>query len=205
MHEEILTREQIELLPLMRRFNRTFYLVGGSAIALHLGHRRSIDFDLFSIQKPNRKEIQKRILANGYQIEKTFVASAEEYTIIINQVKMTFFHYPFEIPHPLKFKNIISLPSLLDLAAMKAYALGRRAKWKDYVDLFYLLKFHFSLSEISARASELFADLFSEKLFRVQLSYFDDIDYSEAIDYLVPPMNDLDIKKSLEEFALQEF
>lgn len=42
MHKEILDDNQIKLLPLLKEFKRTFYLVGGTAIALHLGHRRSI-------------------------------------------------------------------------------------------------------------------------------------------------------------------
>ena len=48
MHTEILSQEQSELFPYLKRFQRSFYLVGGTAIALHIGHRRSIDFDLFT-------------------------------------------------------------------------------------------------------------------------------------------------------------
>jgi len=48
MHKEILSPAQAKLLPLVKKFNKDFYLTGGTAIALHLGHRRSIDFDLFS-------------------------------------------------------------------------------------------------------------------------------------------------------------
>ena len=47
MHEEILNDDQQKLLPLMAQFRREYYLVGGTAIALHLGHRRSVDFDMF--------------------------------------------------------------------------------------------------------------------------------------------------------------
>ena len=49
MHKEILTDEQINLLPLVQLFNKDFGLVGGTAIAFHIGHRESIDFDLFSL------------------------------------------------------------------------------------------------------------------------------------------------------------
>jgi hypothetical protein len=48
MHERALTEKQIELFPLIHLFRKSFYLVGGTAIALHLGHRQSIDFDLFN-------------------------------------------------------------------------------------------------------------------------------------------------------------
>ena len=47
MHREILDENQLNLLPLLKNFKREFYLVGGTAIALHIGHRASIDFDLF--------------------------------------------------------------------------------------------------------------------------------------------------------------
>jgi hypothetical protein len=47
MHLEILSLEQKELLSLISHFKRKYYLVGGTAIALHIGHRMSIDFDLF--------------------------------------------------------------------------------------------------------------------------------------------------------------
>jgi hypothetical protein len=81
---------------------------------------------------------------------------------------------------------------------MKAYALGRRSKWKDYVDLYFLLKEKFSLNEISQRASEIYCDLFSDKLFRSQLAYFEDVDYTEEVEYLIsnPPTED-EIKRFL--------
>ena len=84
---------------------------------------------------------------------------------------------------------------------MKAYALGRRSKWKDYVDLFFLIKYHFSISEISEKANELFKDMFSEKLFRAQLSYFEDIDFSEQVEYVVPSVPEDEIKTFLIEAA----
>jgi len=49
MHKKILTKEQLELLPLLKLFSKNFGLVGGTAIALHIGHRRSIDLFLLSL------------------------------------------------------------------------------------------------------------------------------------------------------------
>jgi len=54
MHTEIFNSEEIELLPSIKSFQRSFYMVGGTAIALHLGHRRSIDFDLHSVNLINQ-------------------------------------------------------------------------------------------------------------------------------------------------------
>ena len=117
--------------------------------------------------------------------------------LIVNDVKVTFFEYPFPVEPECKYENILRLPSLIQLAAMKAYALGRRSKWKDYVDLYFLLKNCFSLAEISSEARRLFGELFSEKLFRSQLCYFEDIDYTEEVDFLIKnPPTDEEIKES---------
>lgn len=77
------------------------------------------------------------------------------------------------------------MPDLLTLSAMKALSLGGRAKWKDYVDLYFLLNFHCSLNKIELKAKDLFGDAFSTKLFRQQLSYFKDIDYTEEVFYTI--------------------
>ena len=61
MHKEILTKEQVELLPIVVGFSRDFGLVGGTAIALHIGHRESIDFDLFSFEEFNNLTIRNKI------------------------------------------------------------------------------------------------------------------------------------------------
>jgi hypothetical protein len=58
------------------------------------------------------------------------------------------------------------MTDLLTLAAMKAFALGRRAKWKDYLDLYFILKDYYSVQEIGKKASELFGEMFSEKLLK---------------------------------------
>ena len=95
------------------------------------------------------------------------------------------------------------MPDILTLAAMKAFALGRRAKWKDYVDLYFIMKDYHSLEEISEKARRIFGLEFNEKLFRSQLSYFQDINYKEKIIYLKGfEVDDKIIKKALIEFSL---
>ena len=69
MHNNILTDEQTKLLPLIKNFSKDYYLVGGTAIALHIGHRRSIDFDLFTENDIKRRSIRNRIEKNGFSIE----------------------------------------------------------------------------------------------------------------------------------------
>ena len=203
MHSEILNDRQIELLPFMAQFRREYYLVGGTAIALYIGHRRSIDFDLFKQSPINHKRNLDKISTMPFSHTVTRRVS-EQMNLIVNDVKVTFFQYPFPVEPAVKFETYFRLPSLLQLAAMKAYALGRRSKWKDYVDLYFLLRNHFTIADITTTATQIFGELFSEKMFRSQLCYFDDIDYTEAVDWLIPnPPTDDEIKQALTEIAVQ--
>ncbi|HBU06853.1 MAG TPA: hypothetical protein DEB09_02110 [Candidatus Magasanikbacteria bacterium] len=201
MHPEILSKEQVELLPMVQRFSKKFGLVGGTAIALHLGHRRSIDFDLFSYEKFKNAVLHSKI-KEFIKLDEVLVKKESEFTFIVKGVKITFFNYPFVLDYNHKFENFIKLPDLLTLAAMKAYALGRRAKWKDYVDLYFILQQH-TLVDIIKRAKHIFGNEFNEKIFRVQLSYFADINYSETVEFLPGfAISDKKIKNGLIEFAL---
>ena len=204
MHREIFSQSQLELLSLVSQFKREFYLVGGTAIALHIGHRRSIDFDLFKNNRLKIKRIVDKIEKNNYKFRITRRVD-DQLNLIINDVKFTFFEYPYDIEANKKFEKIIKLPDLLQLAAMKAFALGRRSKWKDYVDLYYIIKNFYSISEIANQANSIYKSLFSEKLFRAQLCYFDDVDYSEEVDFIVEnPPDKSEIKTLLCNMALEE-
>ena len=203
MHKEILTKNQLKLLPLVKLFSRKFGLVGGTAIAFHLGHRESIDFDLFNFNEFNNYSIKTKITKNK-AIDDVLVNKKGEYTFLIDGVKFTFFQFPYRINFSESFDDIIKLPDLLTLAAMKAFSLGRRAKWKDYVDLYFILKANHTVSEITAKGVEVFGKEFNEKIFRTQLAYFEDIDYTEKIIYKEGfSIDDEAIKKALVEFSLE--
>ena len=205
MHLEILSCQQCELLPFVAHFKRSFYLVGGTAIALYVGHRRSVDFDLFTAKKLNKSRIKKKIFELSCS-KKIIFEDVDQAHFYINQVKTTFFYYPYPVEHPKKLDGVISMPSLLSLSAMKAFALGRRAKWKDYVDLYFILKYYFSVEEVTAEANKIFCQLFSEKLFREQLAYHKDIDYSEEVEFLPGfETDEKEIKAFLIDAALEGF
>jgi hypothetical protein len=201
MHKEIFSDKQLTLLPLVREFKREFYLVGGTAIALYLGHRRSIDFDLFKSSPLHPKRIITKVSSFGFKYLVTRRVS-EQLNITVNDVTFTFFEYPFKIEAKNIFEDFLRLPSLIDLAAMKAYALGRRSKWKDYVDFYFLLKDHFTINQISDRAVEIYDQMFSQKLFRAQVSFFQDIDYSEPVEFLSQAPSGEEIKQFLIDKAI---
>ena len=204
MNFQIFNQDQVQLLPMVKHFKNEFYLVGGTAIALHIGHRRSIDFDLFKYSTIKPKSILQVVSSFEYSYQITRRVT-EQMNLNINNVKFTFFQFPFKIDANEKLNDILRLPNLLDLAAMKAYALGRRSKWKDYVDLYFILKDYYTIKQISDRTTVLFGELFSEKLFRAQLSYFDDIDYTESVEFIVPPVPDDEIKNFLIDKATDIF
>lgn len=203
MYKEILSPEQIKLLTLVKQFKHEFYLVGGTAIALQIGHRRSIDFDLFKQTTLNHQKILQKIKSDETLNIEITRRVEEQLNMIINDVKFTFFQYPFNIQATLIFEDIIKLPDLLTLSAMKAYAIGRRSKWKDYVDLYYLLKNHYTIKDIGSKATELYGNLFSEKLFRSQISFFKDIDFSEKVEFMNGfEISESQIKKYLTQIAI---
>lgn len=203
MHPEILTEEQVEILPLLKRVGKEYGLVGGTAVALQIGHRRSIDFDLFSHRAFSNIALRKKI-KSVVKIDRILVNKNGEFTFLANNVKVTFFNYPFALDYRKGFAGIIKMPDLLTLAAMKAYALGQRAKWKDYVDLYFIMKRHQGLAKIVRQAKTIFQQEFNEKIFRTQLAYFADIDYSEEVIFLPGrKINDRQIKKELLRFSLE--
>ena len=195
MFLQILDKNQKALLPGFHFTNRRFYLVGGTSLGLQIGHRRSIDFDFFTDRKLSLKVIDNN-LSNRLK-DRVIVKNEKNYTLVYNQVKLTFFHYPFNLSkyYIQLHKNIRSV-DILTIAAMKAYALGRRAKWKDYVDLYFVLH-QFGIKDISNRAKDIFGEQYNEMLFRKQLGYFADIDYSEKVDYIAEPVPDEEVREFL--------
>ena len=203
MYENVLTRDQHSLaLKLLPGF-KDFYLCGGTAIALQTGYRKSIDFDLATPGSIHSHALTRKILKSGLSIEHTMVTTGDELSIVVNGIKLTFFSFPFEIPAN-KFWDTgqIKMPDLLTLGGMKAYALGRRCKWKDYVDLYFLLKKHFKLPTLIDKSEKIFKGSFNSKLFLEQLCYFDDIDMTEQVEFVDQAVKNVDIRLFLTDTAL---
>jgi len=204
MYPDILTDTQKALIPHFELFAKEYYLVGGTAIALYLGHRKSIDFDLFTYNKIKLKSIKKWKDDLPVTPINTIYESSDQIHFIIGNVKVTFMQFPFQLKSANHIHGL-SMPSLLSLAAMKAYALGGRAKWKDYVDLYFIMKDHYSIKEIIKKADELFGSSFNGRFFRQQLSYFDDINYTEKVEYIGEPLEDEIIKVFLTDKSFSLF
>jgi hypothetical protein len=204
MHKEILNKNQEKLLPILEYFSKKdFYLAGGTALALQLGHRESVDFDLFTQRKFDNLDILKDLKQISNRRREVIIDKLDEYTIIENNVKLTFLRYPFNIKNFTK-KEGIKLAKDLTIGAMKAYALGRRSKWKDYVDLYILFQ-KYSVKDIINKSKDIFGSTFSEKMFLQQLSYFKDINYDEKVIWKIenPPANE-EIKQALGDLSVKK-
>lgn len=183
MHKNILSEDQIAMLPLIKQFSSDYYLAGGTALALQYGHRRSLDFDLFTMRSFETQPVIRTIRKN-HKIDQIHIDEPNQLTLTANHVKMTFYQYEYPVLHNEKFEDVISMPDDLSIAAMKAFALGRRAKWKDYVDLFFIFKHH-SIGEVIDLAHKYYGGgEFNEKLFRGQLDFHQDINYIEPVDWM---------------------
>ena len=122
---------------------KDYYLVGGTALSLHIGHRQSEDIDLFT-NKEMKKELlldfiknkidkKAHILNNGISIFQLYCPSG--------RLKIDFVKEPYQNIEPLISTDGIRLIDLNDLSAMKISAAGTRGtEAKDFVDLYYLLK-----------------------------------------------------------------
>ena len=205
MHLNILNEDQRHLLPLLSKFKKEFYMVGGSAIALHIGHRRSVDFDLFKNGAIHPKKILDHFKKSKEQTIVTLNRDGQ-LNLVCRDVKFTFLNFEWDIPHPVEVEKKITIPSLLDLAAMKAFAMGLRSKWKDYVDLYFIIKHHYNISQVSELSQLYFGDLFSEKLFRSQLNYFKGISFDEPVEFMPGfEVSEEEVKAFLTDAALTGF
>lgn len=147
LHLEILPEEQRALFDILaeQSWIVQFYLAGGTGLALHLGHRQSIDFDFFSQQEFQNREIIEQLRHIG-----TFELFSEaQYTIygLLNDVRISFFRYQYPLLHKLHRYKSLTVVDMLDIALMKLEAISGRGSKKDFIDLYFLLK-HFSLEEL---------------------------------------------------------
>lgn len=188
-HLEILSKTAQDIFIKLPEVNPEAVLTGGTALALQIGHRRSYDFDL-TVAKPVKKELLKKIISifSDFKVSPR-VDSPNELTVIVGKdTKITYFHYPYSNLHPLVKLKRLKAYSLPDIASSKAHVIGRRGEWKDYFDLYFLIKkVGLDIEKIAKEANKRFSQEFDEKLFWEQLVYWGDLQDFE-VDYLQKPV-----------------
>lgn len=147
-----------------------FNLVGGTSLALQMGHRNSIDIDLFGNSEINPELFIEKLSEYG----EVKVAQSTKNILItkINDVKVDFVNYKYPLLSECLFIEKIRMLSTKDIAAMKLNAIAGRGSKKDFIDLYFLLN-EFSLEEILSFYEKKYHD---GSVFMVQksLTYFED-------------------------------
>lgn len=208
LYLEIFDPERKRVFEKLAFFNKNGILAGGTALALQLGHRYSLDFDIFLPNLISRQFFRKVVRVFGKNI--TTRISTNDLLLIktAENIEVHFVYLEYKNLFPPVETNSINLADLGDIAADKAYTIGRRGQWRDYVDLFFILKEKvFTLEKIMKMAEKKYRPEFNPRLFLEQLPYFGDIpdfkisflgkSYSvrEIKDFLTLTVKNFDLKK----------
>lgn len=172
---DILDQNRIEILPYLRSFSDEFYLAGGTALALQLGHRDSIDFDFFSENSFSTVSLTQKVeqIFQKYKITK-IQEEKDTLTFILNDsIKISFFSYQYKLVRPLLDEDNFKMASIEDIGAMKLSAITSRSALKDYIDLYFILH-HVSLENMLDLTAQKFSTLDTNLILK-SLVYFDDV------------------------------
>ena len=172
-----------------------YRLVGGTSLALQLGHRQSIDLDFFGEQPIDEDAFLSALKPIG--VVHVLKKSKNILILTVNNIKVDFVHYSYPWLDPALELNGIRLATKKDIAAMKLNAIAGRGSKKDFIDLYYLLK-EISLHEMLHAYQEKYK---GGSVFMVQksLTYFEDAD-SETSPFITDGTNWDDIKAEIKKF-----
>lgn len=186
-HSTVMPAAQRRVLQKLSPFTTEagFYLAGGTAIAILLGHRRSVDFDWFTRDEiPDVLGLVSDLRQSGIDVAITGVAKGTLHAEI-GGVKVSFleFRYPLLVP-PTHWREFgCHLAGLEDLTCMKLNAISQRGAKKDFIDIYAIGRTRFTLEEM--------LDLYRRK-FAIQdvghtlvsLTFFDDAEEEDPPELL---------------------
>lgn len=140
MFEQVISSGGVLLMRQLSTFAEIrdrFYLVGGTALALQCGHRRSETLDLFTSQQFEVEELSQIILS----LQGTIIGQAR-HTLhaVVNQVKLSFLYYPYPLLKPCQLFANLSIACIEDVACMKVIAILQGGEKKDFYDMYEILK-----------------------------------------------------------------
>jgi predicted nucleotidyltransferase component of viral defense system len=168
-------------------------LVGGTALALQLGHRLSIDLDFFGMVEGDTASIAGQLSDEGFDV--LFESNSKNIHIFkINGIKSDIVNYKYSWIDNIVDDDGVKMAGMKDIAAMKIAAITNRGSRKDFVDLYFLLQ-HFSMNDIIRLYLEKYPDG-SEFLAYKSLLYFEDAD-AQLMPKMLMPVSWKDIKNRI--------
>ncbi len=171
-----------------------FYLAGGTALAIHFGHRKSIDLDWFCQSDFSNNKIKEKLS----QLGNLQIISEEDGTIngVLDGVRVSFLRYKYKLMFPPVTLGKINLADERDIAAMKIDAMSSRGSKKDFIDIFFLLK-RYTLEELVVFFEKKYEEINYNKLHILKsLVYFADAD-NEPMPIMIQQIDWETIKKDI--------
>lgn len=198
MFEETLVKRTKNTLAILGKSHilDNAYLAGGTAIALQLGHRISVDFDFFTdmefIPKVVSGELSKLAPFNEEQADKGTILGK------FKEVKLSLFLYKYPlISKPLQYSSL-KVANIPDIAAMKIDAIATRGAKRDFIDLYFICKECYQLSKIFDFYGKKYGKLASNRIhIQKSLVFFEDAQ-SDEMPEMLKPCDWEDIKKFFE-------
>jgi predicted nucleotidyltransferase component of viral defense system len=158
-------------------------LVGGTALALHFGHRDSIDLDLFGNHALTNEELLHILVENDFDVIEKYTTK-NIYACTCNEIKVDIVNYDIDWSHAPIVEDGIKLASLEDITAMKLKAIAGRGSKKDFVDIYFLLR-HFSLNKMLELFQKKYPNI-ATLLVVKSLAYFVDADTQPMPNMYIP-------------------
>lgn len=169
------------------------YLAGGTALALQLGHRISVDLDFFTGQDFNETELSAKLTTSLI-----FTPDGTTQGTVwgkLGQTKFSMFHYKYPLLEQTVLFEGIQLASLADIAAMKIHAIEDRGTRRDFVDVYFLLK-KYTLEEMLTFYQKKYAVL-EDHLYSIlrSLDYFEDAEQEQQMPKMLTSVNWEEVKE----------
>jgi hypothetical protein len=197
----IISSDTFSLIKELQQFEEfaSFFLVGGTALALKLGHRNSIDIDLFTRDEFSSQFIIDTLNAHfSFELSKSFKGGLLGF---INDIKVDFIRHDYKLINTPIYEEGIAYLSLEDIAAMKLHAIINSGKrLKDFIDIYFLLE-RFSLEEMLTFYALKYPN-FNPVIPVRAINYFEDLDLNLDPPKLLIPLDLSTIKARIQTATL---
>jgi len=182
-HPEAISPAAQDLLLVLGRvsLSSSFYLVGGTGLALRLGHRRFVDFDFFA-----RETFNEETLLSLLREQSPSVLSRAPSTLhlLLREIKVSFIGYPYPLLFPTNRFSGVEVADARDIACMKLSAVASRGTRRDFVDLYMAAK-AYSLAAILSLFVRKYAGIEYSRLHLLKsLTYFEDAEADPPLEML---------------------
>lgn len=176
---------------------KNFYLSGGTALSLLLGHRESEDLDFFTKSSFQPSLLQQKLLQHG--VLENVQIDEGTLNLFMNKVKLQFLYYPYDLLEEFIPWNGINLSSIIDIACTKLITISMRGSKKDFIDLYVILQ-QITLKELFGKLEKKYTKVqYNYPHILKSLVYFNDAD-----DQPMPRMHSAIQWENVKDFMLTQ-